>query len=166
MKRMLGNLIVMTYIVITIAVTICLLSYNEYHVTELGDNTLIIIDDNSLQPEYKEGDLVVAKKGNIEDIAVGEKIFFYNNKNIKLGEVQEVNKFEGTSTTFILDGDHQVIEEDVIGSQNNAKTYNNIGKILGFLESKWGFLFFIIFPSVIAFLYEIFQVVIELQNKD
>lgn len=166
MKRTLGNLVVIAYVIIAIAVTLCLLNYNEYSVTEFGDKTLILITDDSLEPDYLEGDLVVAEKGNLDKVEVGEKIFFYNDKDIKLGEVKQVNKYEGISTTFILDGNHQVIEDDVIGSEENAKIYNKIGKILSVLESKWGFLFLIIFPSVLAFLHEIFQVIVELGNKD
>ena len=60
----------------------------------------------------------------------------------------------------------KVIEDDVIGSEDNVKVYSKVGKILSILESRWGFLFLIIFPSVIAFLHEIFEVIVELGNKD
>lgn len=166
MKRTLGNLVIIVYVIVAITVTLCLLNYNEYSVTEFGNNTLIIINDDSLEPDYIEGDLVIAKKEKIDEIESGDKIFFYNDKDIKLGEVKQVNKYEGISTTFILDGNHQVIEDDVIGSEESVKTYNKIGKVLSILESRWGFLFLIIFPSVLAFLHEIFQVVVELGNKD
>ena len=166
MKRTLENLVIIAYVIVAITVTLCLLNYNEYSVTEFGNNTLILITDSSLEPDYMDGDLVVAKKGNLNNIEVGEKIFFYNDKDIKLGEVKQVNKYEGVSATFILDGNHQVIEDDIIGSEKNVKVYSTIGKILSVLESKWGFLFLIIFPSVLAFLHEIFQVVVELGNKD
>lgn len=166
MKRALGNLVVIVYVIIAIAVTLCLLNYNEYNVTEFGKDTLILITDDSLEPDYLDGDLVVAKKGNLDKVEVGDKIFFYNDKDIKLGEVKQINTYEGISTTFILDGNHQVIEDDVIGSEEGTKVYNKVGKVLSILESKWGFLFLIIFPSVLAFLHEIFQVIVELGNKD
>ena len=66
MKRALGNLVVIVYVIIAIAVTLCLLNYNEYSVTEFGNVTLILITDDSLEPDYLEGDLVVAKKENLE----------------------------------------------------------------------------------------------------
>lgn len=166
MKRTLGNLVVIAYVIVAITVTLCLLNYNEYSVTEFGDKTLILITDDSLEPDYIEGDLVIAEKGKLSKVEVGEKIFFYNDRDIKLGEVKQVNKYEGISTTFILDGNHQVIEEDVIGSEENVKVYAKLGKALSVLQSKWGFLFLIIFPSVLAFLHEIFQVIVELGNKD
>ena len=165
MKRALGNIIVIVYIVIAILVTLCLLNYNEYGVTEFGDSTLVLITDKSLEPDYKDGDLVIASKENLDNIEAGDKIFFYNDKNIKLGEVKRINKYEGTSATFILADSHQVIEEEVIGSSKDAEVYNNVGKVLSILQSKWGFLFLIIFPSLLAFLYEIFQVMMELKEK-
>ena len=166
MKRTLGNLVVIIYVIVAITVTLCLLNYNEYNVTVFGNNSLILITDDSLSPDYVEGDLVIAKKEKLDEIEEGDKIFFYNENDIKLGEVKQINKYEGISSTFILDGNHQIVEDDVIGSEDNVKVYHNLGKILSILESKWGFLFLIIFPSVLAFLHEIFQVVVELGNKD
>ena len=166
MKRTLGNLVVIIYVIVAITVTLCLLNYNEYNVTVFGNNSLILITDDSLSPDYVEGDLVIAKKEKLDEIKEGDKIFFYNENDIKLGEVKQINKYEGISSTFILDGNHQIVEDEVIGSEESVKVYPNLGKILSILESKWGFLFLIIFPSVLAFLHEIFQVVVELGNKD
>ena len=166
MKRILVNLVVIIYVVVAITVTLCLLNYNEYNVTVFGNNSLILITDDSLSPDYVEGDLVIAKKEKLDEIKEGDKIFFYNENDIKLGEVKQINKYEGISSTFILDGNHQIVEDEVIGSEESVKVYHNLGKILSILESKWGFLFLIIFPSVLAFLHEIFQVVVELGNKD
>lgn len=166
MKRTLGNLVVIIYVIVAITVTLCLLNYNEYNVTVFGNNSLILITDDSLSPDYVEGDLVIAKKEKLDEIKEGDKIFFYNENDIKLGEVKQINKYEGISSTFILDGNHQIVEDEVIGSEESVKVYHNLGKILSILESKWGFLFLIIFPSVLAFLHEIFQVVVELGNKD
>ena len=166
MKRTLGNLVVIVYVIVAITVTLCLLNYNEYNVTVFGNNSLILITDDSLSPDYVEGDLVIAKKEKLDEIAEGDKIFFYNENDIKLGEVKQINKYEGMSSTFILDGNHQIVEDEVIGSEESVKVYHNLGKILSILESKWGFLFLIILPSVLAFLHEIFQVVVELGNTD
>lgn len=165
MKRVLTNIIVIIYIAIAIIVTLCLLNYNEYKVTEFGDKTLIIIDDKTLEPSYSKGDLVIADKSTLSETKQGEKIFFYSDNKIKLGEVQQINKYEGMDSTFILTGNYQIVEDDVIGNVNSAKVYGTLGTILGAIESKWGFLFLIIFPAVLAFLYEIMQVVKELKSS-
>jgi ASC-1-like (ASCH) protein len=165
MKRILGNIIVILYIIIAIIVTLCLLNYNEYKVTEFGKNTLILITDDSLEPDYADGDLVIATKEKLSETKVGDRIFFYNNDNIKLGEVKQINEYEGMSTTYVLDGNFQVVEDDVIGNESSIKVFGKIGKALSIIESKWGFLFLIIFPSLLAFLNEIFQVISELKEK-
>ena len=46
------NLIIFIYILLIIFVTICLLSYNDYKITVLGDQTLIPIIDENLEPDY------------------------------------------------------------------------------------------------------------------
>ena len=97
MKRAIVNLIVIVYVIIAIVVTLCLLNYNDYNVTEFGNNTLILIADDSLEPEYVEGDLVIATKENLDKVEVGDKIFFYNDRDIKLGEVNQINEYEGIS---------------------------------------------------------------------
>lgn len=40
-----------------------------------------------------------------------------------------------------------------------------MGTVLKVLESKWGFLLLIVFPSLIAFLYEITELFSELKDK-
>ena len=134
MKRTLGNLVVIIYVIVAITVTLCLLNYNEYNVTVFGNSTLILITDDSLTPDYVEGDLIIAKKEKLDEIAEGDKIFFYNENDIKLGEVKQVNKYEGVSSTFILDGNHQIVEDEVIGSEESVKVYHNLGKVLSILE--------------------------------
>lgn len=166
MKTVLTNIIVILYIIVAITVTLCLLNYNEYKVTEFGDKTLIIINDETLEPNYSKGNLVIADKSTLKDTKVGEKIFFYSDNKIKLGEVRQINEYEGMSNTYVLDGNYQVVEDEIIGNENSVKVYGVLGTILGVIESKWGFLFLIIFPAVLAFLHEIFQVIVELKSKE
>ena len=62
MKKVVLNILFIVYVIIAIFVTICLLSYNDFKVTELGDYSLVIIDDKELSPEYEKGDLVIVNK--------------------------------------------------------------------------------------------------------
>lgn len=166
MKRILGNFIVIIYAIMAIAVTICLLNYNEYKVTEFGTKTLIIINDDNMEPLYTKGDLVIADKSNLSETKKGDKIFFYSDGKIKLGEVIQINEYIGMNSTFVLEGNYQIVDNDVIGNENSVSIYKNVGTILSVVESKWGFLFIIIFPAVLAFLNEVVQVIAELRSKD
>ena len=62
MKKIISNGLFIIYVAIAIFVTVCLLSYNEFKVTEFGDYSLVIISDEGLEPDFNKGDLVIVNK--------------------------------------------------------------------------------------------------------
>ena len=56
------NILIILYILLIIFITICLLSYNDYKVTEFGNTTILPVIDENLEPEYSVGDLLILKK--------------------------------------------------------------------------------------------------------
>ena len=166
MKKMLGNIIVILYVVVAIFTTVCLLSYNEHKVSVFGDKSLVIIDSEERGINYKKGDLVIVGKEGYQNAKEGDTLFFYDNDGIKVAEIQKKNDFGDAGITFTIDGNYQVVHEDIIGTSNNAKVISKAGSVLSLVESKWGFLFLIVFPSLLAFLHEIYKLIIELSNKD
>ena len=48
MKKILSNILFVIYVVIAVFVTVCLLSYNDFKVTEFGDYSLVIITDDEM----------------------------------------------------------------------------------------------------------------------
>lgn len=168
MKRVISNIIFGLYVIIAIFVTICLLSYNEFKVTEFGDNSLLIIKDDNVGENFNKGDLVIVNSK--APINVGQKAFFYDtssmNVGISLGEVVGEEKITKTETTYTIEGDYKVSSEYVIGPEQPVTVIKGIGTILGILESKWGFLFLIVLPALIAFLYQIGVVVSEIRKSN
>lgn len=167
MKRVIGNIIFVIYAIIAIFVTICLLSFNEYKVSEFGNISFILIDSNETEPDFNKGDLVIPNKDDV--INVGDKVFFYNTyaetMEVTLGEITNAERIVGDEITYTINGDIQLSSEYVIGSAETAERIPVVGSILSVLESKWGFLFLIVFPSLIAFIYEIYVVVSEIRGK-
>ena len=145
----LGIVLVGVYAVIAITLTVFLLNYNKYNITELNNKSLIIVRDEELKPDFQKGDLVIVNKDANKDIKVGDKIFFYDNYkqtvSVNLGTVLEKETITKEESTFVVDGDHAVSSEYVIGTARTSKTYSKLGTILGILESRFGFLFMIIF---------------------
>ena len=166
MKKFLGNTLFGIYAIIAIFVTICLLSYNQYKVTEFGDYSLLIINNDSLQPEFNSGDLAIIN--GKEDINVGDEIFFYNtnseNIEISLAKVTDMEKVEKDEVTYTLSGDYKISSEYVIGNINGSAKMPVVGNVLGFWESKWGFLLLVVFPSLLAFIYQITVVYSEIKE--
>ena len=168
MKKILSNILFVIYVVIAVFVTVCLLSYNDFKVTEFGDYSLVIITDDEMEPNYKKGDLVIINKQ--DDIITGRKAFFYNTYDrkieIKLGTVEAIKNVSNSETTYTLEGGRDISGEYLLGPVDTVEIIPVVGGILNVLESKWGFLFLIVLPSLLAFIYQISVVIAEIKNND
>ena len=61
MKRTIGAILFVIYSIIAITVTVLLLSFNDYRCSEIGGYTIYIVKDDSLEPEYKQGSILLIK---------------------------------------------------------------------------------------------------------
>ena len=161
--KIIRNILIGIWFVIAIFVTACLLSYNDFKVSTFGKTSLLIIDNDEMEPEFNEGDLLVIKRNSDAKINVGDQVFYYNSAMntstlVFLGDVEEKQAVSKTDSTFTIEGS-KVSGEYVIGSTDNAKVYHNAGKFLGVITSRWGFMFFILFPMLFAIIYEIMMIV-------
>ncbi len=169
--KVIGIVLLVPYIIVAIVITIFLLNYNQYGVTELGDKTLIIVKDDALLPNYKKGDLLVVTRVPDAQINVNDYIFFYEQSRekktviINLGRVISKREVNSTETTYRLEGDVDYSSEFVIGNTNNVKVYGSLGSVVGALESRWVFLLFIIVPILFIFLYELYEFVLEVKRN-
>lgn len=167
MKKTITNIIFIIYVVIAVFVTICLLSYNQFKVTEFGDYSLVIVTDDEMAPDFNKGDLVIVDKS--QEVLPGDKAFFYDTYNrqieIRLGEVNDLERVTETESTYTFDGDHKVSSEYVLGGENTASVIPVAGTILSVLESKWGFLFLIVLPVLLMFFHQITVVIADLKNS-
>ena len=168
--KIIRNVLIAIWFIIAVFVTACLLSYNDFKVSTFGKTSLVIIDNDEMEPEFLEGDLLVVKRNSDAKINVGDKIFYYNTSKdsdttIYTGEVKEKESVTKSETTFVLN-DGKVSGDYVIGTKNNAKAYHKLGTILGILTSKWGYMFLVIFPTLFATIYEIIMIVDLAKNKD
>ena len=169
--KVLGIVLLVPYVITAIIITVFLLNYNEYGVTELGDKTYITVNDNELMPNYKKGDLLVVEKKSNDDINENDYIFFYEESRekktviISYARVISKRRVNDNETTFKLEGDVDFSSEYVNGSSKNTKVYSGWGSILAALESRWVFLCFVILPILFIFLYEIYAIAIEVKKS-
>ena len=178
MFKKIGNfildIVIGTWLILAIFVTICLLSYNEFQVTVFGKNTLLIMDSDSMEPEFLEGDLVIVKRNSDNKINVGDKVFYYNsamdsNVWIYLNDIQEKLPLDRDETTYTIN-DEKVSSQYIIGKADGAKVIHKAGTWLSIFTSRWGFMFLVIFPTLFAIIYEIMMIVdarreIKMDNK-
>jgi len=166
--KILLSILVVLYAAVTIFLTACLLNYNDYKITEFGSKSLILINDEVLKDKYEKGSLLVVDKNDSNNIKIGEEIVFYNTYNnqvnIAISRVVDIEQITDTEVTYTVTGDYDISSEYLIGPVSSIKEYSTIGSILGVLESRIGFLIIIILPITLAFLYEIYALVIEFKE--
>ena len=168
MKRAIGAILFVIYSIIAIGVTVLLLSYNDYNCSEIGGYTFYIVNDDSLEPDYKEGSLLIVKSTNDKHVQIGDSLFLY--KVINSHEFEFVNR---TLEAKIQQGRHiiyDVTEEETydtsyfVGKADDTIVIEGPwGTILSILESKWGYLFCIVIVSLLLFLQEVFDLIIEIK---
>ena len=169
-KRIIIGLLLTVYLLVAVFLTACLLTYNDYKISVFGDKSLIIVKNDDFEPNYKKGTLLIVKKNNNDDIKVNDNIFFYNTyKNqivVSYSQVIKTEKITDTQTTYTITGNYELSSDYVIGKADTTKVINNVGNIMSFLESRWGFLLLIVLPISILFIYEIYIVVKEIVRPD
>ena len=174
MKKI-GNIIkgilISIWVVIAIVTTILLLSYNKFSVSEIGSYSIFVVDNERLEPDYLKHDIVIAKKVIEEKYSVGDMAFFYIDNPedavfINYGKINRIDVVDHAEDAYYF-GDDAVSYGKLIGPASEAKVYHKWGLVLSILESKWGFMFFIIFPTIFAVVYEIYSIIEEVKsNKD
>lgn len=151
MKEKLKNFVFGIYIAIAVILTLLLLSYNDFKVSQIGNYTLLKITDSELSPEFNKGELVIVNKD--DEVLTGRKAFFYDTINerieIRLATIEAAERVSSSDITYTLDGDRKISSQYVLGPANTAERIQYLGTVLSVLESKWGFLFLIVFPALV-----------------
>lgn len=162
-KSIIMGILLFIYFTFVIAMTVLLLNFNDYGITEFGNTSLIIINDEISNENYKKGDLVITEKKKIDKLTIGEEIFTYKvdskgNVSIDLGKIgniypeEDALSFENGSTYSM---------EFVAGTPKEV--HEKIGTYLSVIESKWGFLFIVLVPSFLIFVYEVYSLIVEIK---
>lgn len=146
--------------------TILLLNFNDYGVTEFGDTSVVILSEKVSFEGFNKGDLVLVEKNRLADFQVGDTVFTYRIEkevaHIEIGKIGEVYENE---KAISFENGNTYSEEFIIGKP--TKVYEKIGSFLAVIESKWGFLFIILVPCFLLFIYQIFALVVEIKyGKD
>lgn len=168
MKRIIGAILFVIYSIIAITVTVLLLSFNEYNVSEIGDYTVYIVKDDALEPEYKQGSILLIETTSDKHVNVGDELFLY--KVISSNEYEIVTRTltqktqQGNHIVYSVSGGENYDSSYFIGKASEVTVIEGAwGTILSILESKWGYLFCIVIVSLLLFLQEVFDLIIEIK---
>ena len=166
-KNLFIGILAVIFFAFVIAITMVLLNVNKYGVAQFEDTSLIIIRKNISSGNYKKGDLVVVEEKKIDEVKVGDELFTYKvdgdgNVSIDLGIVGEVHdQVDDTDDAVTFENGSTYAISFVAGE--STKVYNNIGTYLGILQSRWGFLFIVLVPCFLIFIYELYALIVEIK---
>lgn len=168
--KIIKELLIGMWVVIAVFTTVCLLASNDYGVSEFGDTSLFITDNRTLEKYgFKKNDIVIVTKGLEEEYEVNDGVFFYSgnketNSYINFGVITNVERANRAEDAFYFE-DTAISYGKILGEANGAMKIEKLGLVLGLLESRWGFMFLIILPTLYAVVYEIYTIALEVKKK-
>ena len=162
-KSFILGVLACAFFAFAISVTILLLNYNKYGLTQFGNTTIVMISDYITSDTLKKGDLVLVKSKKITDLELGKEIFVYRvlSQNKVIVEVGKVGQIYPEEDAIAFENGDIFSREFIIGTSD--KVYNKIGTYLSIIESKWGFLFIVLVPCLLIFIYEIYALIVEIK---
>ncbi len=165
MKRIILSVIAIIYLVISILMTSYLLHYNDYNISQFDDTSYVTLKDK--KGSYNAGSLLKIKK-SIFEIKEGDGLFYYNTYNtsmeVEYGTVQSVEKISDTEVTYMVENGNYLSSQYILGGTGQTSSYP-LGSIVDFLASRWGYLFTIVLPILVVFIYELYALIRELIPK-
>lgn len=164
---------------------------NEYGVSMLGNKVILNVKSESMEPIIRKGDMIVGTELSLEekqalkaksDDYEGDIITFFVDldgdgiKDLNTHRIVSKEKI-GDAYFFRTKGDNNDIAdnysirvEDIICTWKEGDTQiHGLGAVLGFFQSRTGFLLFVILPLVGLFAYEIVRlvmVILKIKGKD
>lgn len=162
-KTTLFTIVGILYFAFALFMTVLLLNFNEYGVTQFGKKQMVFIKDELAIKDFNKGDLVIVEKLELEEIKVGDKIFTYKINKQKKAEMQYGiigNVYIEDEAISYENGD-TYSEEYVAGKA--IESHPKIGTFLSIIESQWGFLFLVLVPIFLIFIYEVYALIIEIK---
>lgn len=167
MKKVIENIVIVILIIVISLMSVLLLSYNEYHVSQFGNKSLLIANSDMLN--FKKGSLLVVKVVDEDDIKEDDYVFYCDttSKNVTtvLARVSKVIKSKSDYKVILSNG-IEVNSKYILGTNRSTKEYMYIGSILKIFESKVGNLLLIVIPAFLLFIYELVNVIIEYKRKE
>ncbi|MBQ6404518.1 MAG: hypothetical protein IJJ63_00560 [Bacilli bacterium] len=167
--RLVWSIFEVIIIVYVIAITAFILCRNKYGYTQFGDYTfdnVSLIDERNITTA-KKGDLLVIKNSN--DFKVGDVIYYYaaynENYVVRSDVILKIDDDGYTSLFTIKRGDDEitVVDTRIIGKYTS--TYKGLGAFLDVVESRVGFLFLVLLPIMIVFIYQVYEFVMIIRYE-
>ena len=153
-------------IIHVILVTSLMFFQNKYGFSQIGNYVIYNADriDHKNIPTIKDGDLVIVKVA--DQLKKGDDAYYYaviNDKYFIVSDVVVKVLKDNDKYLYTVDKEDPIVisSSRVIG--NKSYRCPNIGKILEIVESKVGFIFLVLLPIMLVFIYQVYQFLLILR---
>lgn len=171
-KKSVGKIIIdiIAWIVVIFAAIITLSVFSSQAnggVPNLFGKMPVTIQSDSMAPTFKSGDLIINKKvSDVKALKKDDVITFWTviqgKRVLNTHRIVSINN----DGSFITRGDANnsndvstVLPLDVVGQYTGTKI-GGIGKAVDFLQSPSGFLFLVVLPLLLFFIYQVYKFVV------
>lgn len=179
LKKVFGGIVdflMLVVIVFAIGVTLISLNSGNNNVSKIGKYIPLNVKTNSMEPTIMKGDFIVAEEVDTKDLKVGDVIsFLATEQDTVIVKTHRIISIDDSTNdvSFITRGDNNEVNDsvpvfpsDVVGKWNNLRL-SKVGTILDFVGSQMGFLFCIVLPLLILFVYQIYKfIVVIIEEKN
>ena len=179
LKKVFGGIVdflMLVVIVFAIGVTLISLNSGNNNISKIGKYIPLNVKTNSMEPTIMKGDFIVAEEVDTKDLKVGDVIsFLATEQDTVIVKTHRIISIDDSTNdvSFITRGDNNEVNDsvpvfpsDVVGKWNNLRL-SKVGTILDFVGSQMGFLFCIVLPLLILFVYQIYKfIVVIIEEKN
>lgn len=160
---------VLLWIVVILIVSVILVQRVSNNKVTVANYSVYTVVTESMVPKYKVFDMVLAKKVDVNSLAVGDDVVYMGKEGSFNGKIvtHQIIGIDnnGGNLEFHTKGIANIIEDPVVYSdQIYGKVLTKLS-IMSFLSrivsNQYGFYFIIIVPAVIL----VFQVVVDVMNS-
>lgn len=161
---------VLCIVLIPILIINCTLIFKSYtnkdEVPSVGGVFPMIILTDSMNPEFKSGDLIICKNAKAEDVKEGDIICFFdptgNGTTTVTHRVTEVTTDESGDIAWVTKGDANNTEDEAIVPAKNLvgiyeKSFSGIGNVAIFMQTTQGLIICVICPIILLVVYDIIR---------
>lgn len=141
---------------------------DDQNVSSLLGYTPMVVESDSMAPTFSKGDLIFIRKCDTSTLKEGDIICFHtiidNEYALNTHRIQKIETVgDVRSYTTIGDNNNGIADQHVISDGDIVGKYighiTNAGKLMNFLSSSTGFLIVIVFPMLLFFIYQVYNLI-------
>ena len=141
---------------------------DDQSVASILGYTPMTVETDSMKPTFKSGDLIFIKKCDTSKLKEGDIITFHtiidNQYALNTHRILKIEEMNGVrSYTTVGDNNNGIADQHVISDGDIVGKYighiSNLGKVMDFLSSSMGFLIVIVFPMLLFFIYQVYNLI-------